>query len=54
MGNPASATRVELEEFDLNPADILHAKDYPEDNCENDEFEGYDFTEGLDLIDRLA
>ncbi|KAL9537547.1 hypothetical protein MBANPS3_011683 [Mucor bainieri] len=38
------ARLVELEEFDLDPVEILDPNDYPKANTEYDEFDGFDFS----------
>ncbi|KAL9536953.1 hypothetical protein MBANPS3_012220 [Mucor bainieri] len=40
----SSTPRLELEEFDLDPVEILDPNEYPKPNGEYDEFEGFDFS----------
>ncbi|KAL9540041.1 hypothetical protein MBANPS3_009911 [Mucor bainieri] len=40
----SSSPRLELEEFDLDPAEILDPNEYPKANGKYDEFEGFDFS----------
>ncbi|KAL9540042.1 hypothetical protein MBANPS3_009912, partial [Mucor bainieri] len=40
----STPNRLELEEFDLDPTEILDPKDYPKENHEYDEFDGFDFS----------